>query len=102
MPPSLVEEMFENSSTDIHWLTGPEIRQLGLLAPWFAEFLIARCGLDRGSYYRSLERGQHISIEEDASLKATGSCALQLTHSETVKNFNCAVQHQFHRGPECK
>jgi ATP-dependent protease ClpP protease subunit len=90
VPPSIVEEMFDNASTDIHWLTGNEITQLGLFAPWFEEFLIARCNLDKGAYYRSL-RGVHLSIEEEASQSATGDCALRLTHPEALKAFNCAV-----------
>ena len=100
VPPTLVEEMFGNASTEIHWLSGREIYQLGEFAPWFEEFLIARCGLNKDAEMRSL-LGARISADEEASLAATSACEIQLTRPEALRNMACAVRQEVSHAP-CK
>jgi hypothetical protein len=100
VPPTLVEEMFGNASTEIHWLSGREIYQLGEFAPWFEEFLIARCGLKKDAEMRSL-LGARISADEEASLAATSACEIQLTRPEALRNMACAVRQEVSHAP-CK
>ncbi len=45
VPSALVDTMFENASSEIHWLTAEELRAMGARPAWYEEFLIARCNL---------------------------------------------------------
>lgn len=48
VPTNIIDTMFQRASTEVHWLTDPEIgEQLGRRPPWYEQFLIARCGLDK-------------------------------------------------------
>jgi hypothetical protein len=50
VPRNLVDVMFEQASTEIHWLSDDEFRyELGRRAAWYEEFLIARCGFDKAA-----------------------------------------------------
>jgi ATP-dependent protease ClpP protease subunit len=44
VPTYLIEEMFRRSSEDVYWLTEADIQRLGYRAPWFDQYLIAKCG----------------------------------------------------------
>ena len=39
----LIDKMFSLPSTDAYWLSEQEVRQLGELAPWYEEWLVAHC-----------------------------------------------------------
>jgi hypothetical protein len=101
VPTSLVEEMFEQASTEVHWLTERELAlQLGQRPPWYKEFLIARCGLDKSAETRFY--ANRSSIQDNMGLQAAADCERSLTRVEALKNFNCTVQRQPQRVSECK
>lgn len=90
VPTSIMEEMFQQASTEVHWLTRREFFELGQRAPWYEEFLIARCGLDKGAEYRVLT--DHASAEDQTSVDAANYCERDLMRREGTKNFNCVIQ----------
>jgi len=48
IPTSLVDTMFQRASSEVYWLSTAELDdQIGHFAPWYEEFLIAKCGLDK-------------------------------------------------------
>jgi hypothetical protein len=48
IPTSLVDTMFQRASSEVYWLSLAELKdQIGHYAPWYEEFLIAKCGLDK-------------------------------------------------------
>jgi hypothetical protein len=101
VPTSLVEEMFEQASTEVHWLSERELAlQLGQRPPWYEEFLIARCGLDKSAETRFY--ANRSSIQDNMGLQAAANCEQNLTRAEALKNFNCSVRQQLHGGPQCK
>jgi hypothetical protein len=100
VPTSLVEEMFEQASTEVHWLTKREYLELGQRPPWYEEFLIARCGFDKNAETRFLNN--RASIQDRMSLQAAADCEESLTRPEALKNFDCSVRQQLHGGSQCK
>jgi hypothetical protein len=90
VPTSLVEEMFEQASTEVHWLTRREFLELGRRAPWYEEFLIARCGLDKSAEIRVLTN--HASVEDQTREQAANRCEGALIRPEGAKNFDCVIQ----------
>lgn len=78
------------SSTDIHWLSDDELKQLGSRAPWYEEVLVARCGLNRHEEeeaYASANDG----VQATAKLKTVSLCASELTLPDAEKNLNAAL-----------
>ena len=73
VPTSIMEEMFQQASTEVHWLTRR-----------------ARCGLDKGAEYRVLTN--HASAEDQTSVDAANYCERDLMRREGTKNFNCVIQ----------
>jgi hypothetical protein len=100
VPTSLVEEMFEHASTEVHWLNKREFLELGQRPPWYEELLIARCGFDKNAETRFLTG--RASIQDRMSLQAAADCEESLTRPEALKNFDCSVRQQLHGGPQCK
>jgi len=48
IPTSLIDTMFQRASSEVYWLSRAELEnQIGHYAPWYEEFLIAKCGLDK-------------------------------------------------------
>jgi hypothetical protein len=90
VPTTLVEEMFEQASTEVHWLTKREFLELGPRAPWYEEFLIARCGLDKSAEVRVLTN--HASAEDQTRVQAADHCERALIRPEGTKNFDCVMQ----------
>jgi hypothetical protein len=90
VPTSLVEEMFEQASTEVHWLTRREFLELGRRAPWYEEFLIARCGLDKSAEIRVLTN--HASVEDQTREQAANRCEGALIRPEGARNFDCVIQ----------
>jgi hypothetical protein len=42
--------MFQRASSEVYWLSLAELKdQIGHFAPWYEEFLIAKCGLDKAA-----------------------------------------------------
>jgi hypothetical protein len=89
VPTGLVELMFENASNEIHWLTDDELeRQLGERPPWYEEFLIARCGLDKSVERRYLAGNNHALLSQ---MVTVDQCGGELTRPDAVKNFSKAL-----------
>jgi len=48
IPTSLIDTMFQRASSEVYWLSRTDLEdQIGHYAPWYEEFLIARCGMDK-------------------------------------------------------
>jgi hypothetical protein len=80
VPTSLIDKMFQQASTEIYWLSRDEIQeQLGRRPPWYEQFLIARCGLNK-----SLERKYFSAYDETIidQLVAVDSCGVRLSNPE--------------------
>lgn len=59
IPTSLIDRMFQQASTEVYWLSPDEIeQQVGRRPPWYEQFLISRCGLDK-SIERKYFSGDH-------------------------------------------
>lgn len=90
VPNNLVEVMFEHASNEIHWLSDDELeRQLGKRPPWYEEFLIARCGLDKAVEQRFLaEPENHVLYDQIMSVFA---CGFDLTRADAQRAFTAAI-----------
>jgi hypothetical protein len=81
----LVDIMFAKSSTEIHWLSADELQyELGQRPPWYEEFLIARCGLNKEREARS---HTHPTLEDQSpewrnERLRVHYCGESLTHDE--------------------
>jgi len=81
VPNNLVEIMFEHASNEIHWLTNDELqRQLGPRPPWYEEFLIARCGLDKAVEQRYLAEPDNQVLF--AQIMTVFGCGFDLTRAD--------------------
>jgi hypothetical protein len=90
VPNNLVEIMFEHASNEIHWLTDDELeRQLGKRPPWYEEFLIARCGLDKAAEQRFLAEPDDKVLY--AQIVTVFDCGFNLTRADAEKNFAKAL-----------
>jgi hypothetical protein len=63
---------------------------LGRRAPWYEEFLIARCGLDKDAELKYLTDPAYANRSK--RLAGVWTCGLELTHPEAVKNFAKALR----------
>lgn len=99
VPNNLVDEMFEHASTEVRWLSDDELEhQVGRKAPWYEEFLIARCGFDKAAeesfltldpkYGPELPGGIYVYL---AKHSASYNCAMNLTMPEAEQNFTKAI-----------
>lgn len=93
VPNSLVDAMFEQASTEIHWLTGEELEnQLGRRAPWYEELLIARCGLDKDAERKYLfDPNDNLTAPAPQRLVDVVRCESKLTRPDAVNNFAKAL-----------
>ena len=82
VPSSIVDVMFENASTEIHWLDLDELRMLGERPAWYEEFLIARCGLDKDAEMRFRADPDDRTVAKE--LMDVYGCEKQLTRQEAV------------------
>ncbi len=56
VPTRIIDIMFQNASTEVHWLTQNDLDEVGLRLPWYEQFLISKCGLDKTAekeYFKS-------------------------------------------------
>ena len=80
VPTNLIDTMFQRASTEVYWLSKSDIEeQLGRRPPWFEQFLIGRCNLDK-----SLERKyfESDSTELLDKLLAVDACGVRLSKPE--------------------
>lgn len=80
VPTNLIDKMFQLASTEVYWLSRDEVfAQLGRRPPWYEQFLITRCGLNK-----SLERKYFLT--NDAAIRdqviAVDICGSQLSITE--------------------
>jgi hypothetical protein len=85
VPSSIVDVMFENASTEIHWLNRDELRMLGDRPAWYEEFLIARCGLDKNAETQFLADPDNRTLFK--KLMDVAACGTQLTRQEAIDNL---------------
>jgi hypothetical protein len=79
VPRNLIDLMFEQASTEIHWLSEEEfMHQLGRRPAWYEEFLIARCGLDKVAEERALLNGE----TPTTNIMEPVRCGMELTFNE--------------------
>jgi hypothetical protein len=43
VPQTLIDRLFSLPSTQAYWLNSQDVEQLGMRAPWYEEWLLARC-----------------------------------------------------------
>jgi hypothetical protein len=90
VPSALVDTMFENASSEIHWLTAEELRALGARPAWYEEFLIARCNLDKDAETEFLDHPDNTALLN--KLVAVSNCGHQLTDQEATSNLAAATR----------
>ena len=48
IPTSIIDTMFQRASSEVYWLSYAELwKQIGCRSPWYEQFLMGRCGLDK-------------------------------------------------------
>lgn len=80
VPTNLIDRMFQLASTEVHWLSRNEVEeQLGRRPPWYEQFLIAKCGLDK-----SIERKYFLTNDKAilTILVAVDLCGYRLSIPE--------------------
>ena len=97
VPASIVDTMFENASTEIHWLNRDELRMLGDRPAWFEEFLIARCGLDKNAEAQFL--GDPENRDLFRKLMDVIACGKQLVRQESIDNLARATAAYYRSRP---
>ena len=91
VPSSIIEEMFDNPSTQVHWLSNYElVNELGTRAPWLQEFLIARCGLNRQVESQYFEHPNNTVAFRQ--LMRVAKCEHQLLLPDGLTHFNEALR----------
>jgi hypothetical protein len=55
VPTDIIDAMFQRSSDEVLWLTRNQLDEIGLRPPWYEQFLIAKCGLDKSVERRYFE-----------------------------------------------
>ena len=92
VPTHLVDAMFENASTEIHWLSDDELdHQLGRRPPWYEELLIARCGLDKSAEAKYLSDPEKYAALYDGLMNVFG-CGKNLTRPEATQYVSQALR----------
>jgi hypothetical protein len=97
VPSSIVDIMFENASTEIHWLNLDELRMVGDRPAWYEEFLIARCGLDKDAEAQFLQGSQNRALF--SKLMDVASCGTQLTRREAINSLAQATASYYKTRP---
>ena len=94
VPTAIVDEMFANASSEIHWLSWDELQQVGLRPAWWEEILIARCGLNPAQETAALNTagGFEESTPASAMLRAVTYCQANLALPEAEKNLDAALR----------
>jgi hypothetical protein len=90
VPNAIVDEMFANASTGIHWLSENELEQLGQWAPWYEEVLVARCGLtEHNMGYTLIDPND---LQAARRMKDVADCQAKISFSEAVKFLNAVYR----------
>lgn len=80
VPFGLIDAMIQRASTEVHWLSRYEIdEQLGRRPPWYEQFLIGRCGLDKTLERRYFATGDRALLDH---LLKVDECGRRLSKPE--------------------
>lgn len=74
VPQYLIDRMFAHTSQEVYWLTFDDISRLGDRAPWYEEWLLARCPDYVAVSRRFMQNGGHRSPAIRAALDAQLEC----------------------------
>jgi hypothetical protein len=82
VPTNIIDAMFQRASTEVYWLSRIEIEeQLGRRPPWYEQFLIARCGLDKSLEKRLFKGNDEALLYR---LVEVHNCGNRLSYPEAV------------------
>ncbi len=77
VPTSLIDKMFKLASTEVYWLSADQAAaQLGRRPPWYEQFLIAHCGLNKSIEDRFFKTNDHNLLKH---LMKVENCGWSLT-----------------------
>ena len=65
VPRRLIDIMMTRPSSDIYWLKGDDLKQLGQFSPEIEEYFIQKCGYDRNWQEKLAMANAHIAIPFD-------------------------------------
>ena len=83
VPQTLIDRMFSLSSTQAYWLTPQDVEQLGQRAPWYEEWLLARCPNYISAYQRfSATFGTAANAEASREVGVQARCEFNATDAE--------------------
>ena len=80
IPTALIDKMFQLASNEIYWLSQEKFaEQVSRRPPWYEQFLIARCGLEK-----SAERRYFLTSDSSilGQIIAADTCGIELTAKE--------------------
>jgi hypothetical protein len=90
VPTSIIDKMFQRASTEVAWLTRPEIEeQLGARPPWYEQFLIARCGLDKAVERRYFQSNDKSLLDQ---IVKVDMCGRKLSRPDAQAFLTAALQ----------
>jgi len=79
IPTSIIDTMFQRASSEVYWLSDAE-QQIGRYAPWYEQFLIGRCGLNKSIEQRYFSGDESLLNHYGEVLR----CGERLTETEAV------------------
>lgn len=92
VPTYLVDRMFQHASSEIYWLSNEDlVFELGTRAPWYEEFLIARCGFDKGAELQYIRNSETSADVLHSMLIPAEECGSRLTRPEALAYYNKAA-----------
>jgi hypothetical protein len=72
IPTSIIDTMFQRASSEVYWLSYAELwKQIGVRPPWYEQFMIGRCDLDKSVEQRYWSTGDKSLFNTDAEKCAT-------------------------------
>jgi ATP-dependent protease ClpP protease subunit len=93
VPSSLIDTLFQRASTQVYWLTPEDLSSIGFQAPWYEEYLIARCNYKKGAMEAYLHAKAE-SKEKDLLaeyLRSVQACGRSNTEGERRKLVDAVV-----------
>lgn len=64
VPAHLIEVMLTKSSREAYWLTEADMRQVGDVAPWYEEYVIAKCAYEKGTLRKWADANARGDLQE--------------------------------------
>jgi hypothetical protein len=83
VPTAIIDAMFQRASTEVYWLSDYQIDvQLGMRPPWYEQYLIAQCGLDKTVERKALAGSSDPALR--AQIQRVNECADQKTQAASL------------------